>query len=76
MTRYSRQTLPYTFYCSITLSNVSSQLVLLEMLVEFYKMTDAMHNARLKFIPGGPQLVLMEKLKLVNQLIVSFLKND
>ncbi|MFW9825637.1 MAG: alpha/beta fold hydrolase, partial [Candidatus Thorarchaeota archaeon] len=40
------------------------------------EMADAIPNARLEIIPGGTHLVLMEKPKLVNQLIVSFLKND
>ncbi|MFX1435562.1 MAG: alpha/beta fold hydrolase, partial [Promethearchaeota archaeon] len=40
------------------------------------EMADAIPDARLEVIPGGTHLVLMEKPKLVNQLIVSFLKND
>ncbi|MFW9827260.1 MAG: alpha/beta fold hydrolase [Candidatus Thorarchaeota archaeon] len=40
------------------------------------EMADAIPNARLEVIPGGTHLVLMEKPKLVNQLIVRFLKND
>ncbi|MFX1419382.1 MAG: alpha/beta fold hydrolase, partial [Promethearchaeota archaeon] len=40
------------------------------------EMADAIPNARLEVIPGGTHLVLMEKPKLVNQIIVSFLKND
>ncbi|MFX1428409.1 MAG: alpha/beta fold hydrolase, partial [Promethearchaeota archaeon] len=40
------------------------------------EMADAIPNARLEVIPGGTHLVLMEKPKLVNKLIVSFLKND
>jgi pimeloyl-ACP methyl ester carboxylesterase len=39
------------------------------------EMTNAMPNARLEVIPGGTHIVLMEKPKLVNQLIISFLKN-
>ncbi|MFX1490080.1 MAG: alpha/beta fold hydrolase, partial [Promethearchaeota archaeon] len=40
------------------------------------EMADAIPNARLEVIPGGTHLVLMEKSKLVNKLIVSFLKNE
>ncbi|MFX1496656.1 MAG: alpha/beta fold hydrolase [Promethearchaeota archaeon] len=40
------------------------------------EMTDAIPNSRLEVIPGGTHLVLMEKPKLVNQLIVSFLKKE
>ncbi|MCK5183621.1 MAG: alpha/beta hydrolase [Candidatus Heimdallarchaeota archaeon] len=39
------------------------------------EMTNAMPNARLEVIPGGTHIVLMEKPKLVNQLIVRFLRN-
>ncbi|MFW9785367.1 MAG: alpha/beta fold hydrolase [Candidatus Heimdallarchaeota archaeon] len=40
------------------------------------EMADAIPNAQLEIIPGGTHLVLMEKPKLINRLIVSFLKND
>ncbi|MFX0007778.1 MAG: alpha/beta fold hydrolase [Promethearchaeota archaeon] len=40
------------------------------------EMADAIPNSRLEVIPGGTHLVLMEKPKLINQLIVSFLKNN
>ncbi len=39
------------------------------------EMANAMLNARLEVIPGGTHLVHMEKPKLFNQLIISFLKN-
>ncbi|NVM36924.1 MAG: alpha/beta hydrolase [Candidatus Lokiarchaeota archaeon] len=40
------------------------------------EMTEAIPNARLEVIPGGTHLVLIEKPKPINQLIVNFLKND
>ncbi len=40
------------------------------------EITNAIPNARLEIIPNGTHLVLMEKPKLINQLIISFLKNN
>ena len=40
------------------------------------EMTDAIPNSQLEVIPGGTHLVLMEKPKIINQLIISFLKNE
>lgn len=58
---------------SLIIDGEKEHLYPLEVMQE---MTDAMPNARLEVIPGGTHLVLMEKPKLVNQLIISFLKND
>ncbi|MFX0011367.1 MAG: alpha/beta fold hydrolase, partial [Candidatus Hermodarchaeota archaeon] len=41
-----------------------------------HEMTEAIPDARLELIPGGTHLVLMEQSKIVNQLIVKFLKNN
>ena len=40
------------------------------------EMTEAIPDARLEVIPSGTHLVLMEQSKIVNQLIVNFLKNN
>ncbi|MFX1456087.1 MAG: alpha/beta fold hydrolase [Promethearchaeota archaeon] len=40
------------------------------------EMANTMPNARFESIPGGTHLALMEKPKLINQLIINFLKND
>ncbi|MFX1379582.1 MAG: alpha/beta fold hydrolase [Promethearchaeota archaeon] len=58
---------------SLIIDGEKEQLYPLEVMQE---MTKAIPNARLEVIPGGTHLVLMEKPKLISQLIISFLKND
>ncbi len=57
---------------SLIIFGGEEQLYPLEAMQE---MSNAMPNARLEVIPGGTHIVLMEKPKLVNQLILDFLKN-
>ncbi|MFW9867578.1 MAG: alpha/beta fold hydrolase [Candidatus Thorarchaeota archaeon] len=58
---------------SLIIDGENENLYPLKVMLE---MVDAIPNAQLEVIPGGTHLVLMEKSKLVNKLIVSFLKND
>jgi len=57
---------------SLIIDGENEQLYPLKAIQE---MTDAMSNARLELIPGGTHLALMEKPRLINQLIINFLKN-